>query len=60
MDPVNRSAGFIRTPLGSSTEVGFFLSSGSDLAGERDHFEELVRVVNEQLYFAPRSSRSAM
>lgn len=28
-----------------------FLSSGSDLVDERDHFEEIVKVVNEQVHY---------
>lgn len=40
---------YLRRPVARARSVTIFLSSGSDLGAQRDHFEELVRVVNEQL-----------
>lgn len=41
-----------KASIPSSREISIFLSSGSDLIGERDHFEALVSTTNDQLSLA--------
>lgn len=43
---------YVRRALRPSRECVVFLSSGSDLLEERDCFEEMVKIVDEQIHWA--------